>query len=213
MVERAEIISRNEHVSAQDEWTLCLINLSNLVISDDMKSVLLKGSKFVPTYFPSLGDLYMELKMFIRKLYLKVYFQNCNVDSVNNLLSDNNLECDDDDELLNLSIYDYENADFDFEDENVVNVENIENVESYNTGYGKLLLPYLTSDSKFTPNIKVPAIATFFKVIFREMTLIMEKFYKNQKQYNLNKSEWMALKNMIKIKREFIFKCADKGGN
>ncbi|XP_043925907.1 PC3-like endoprotease variant B [Protopterus annectens] len=100
-----------------------------------MKNVLFKGSKFIPTFFPSLADIYFEIKAFIRKLLLKVYFKG--EDELVSGNVDSNVCCttiDLDDSQLNLSLYDYDGSDL---YELYENDEQVNHDSNYNTGYGE----------------------------------------------------------------------------
>ncbi|XP_043934453.1 uncharacterized protein LOC122807607 [Protopterus annectens] len=120
-----------------NELSLHCVNLSNLTLNYEMLNVLYKGSKFVPTFFPSLADIYFEVKCFIRKLLLRVYFfrrekLNTSIPTVNEESSDSEI----DEDLCNLSIYNYElEPDIIDNNSDVPTVENVENV-NFLTGYG-----------------------------------------------------------------------------
>ncbi|XP_043926510.1 O-acyltransferase like protein-like [Protopterus annectens] len=205
--EREEIILNNKEVCEYNVRRLQIVNLSSLSLTNDMKAVLSKGSKFIPTCYPSFADLYLELKAFSRKLFLKVHFHRnavnfSEIPTVNN----SNFGDDFDDDLLNMSLYDYDDAGI-FDVEGVV-----DSLSCYQTGCGKLLLPHLTTDKQFTPVINVPAISLFIRILFKEISMTLVKILGKMKCYNLSKNEWLALQSLRKQKTNFIFKCADKGG-
>ncbi|XP_043911523.1 extracellular calcium-sensing receptor-like [Protopterus annectens] len=106
-----------ENVSVTD---LRVVSLSDFIVTPTMQKVLTKGGKFVPTKFPALTDVLLDVKRFCRKLYLKVFF-NSQIIS-NDMASDRNVSLDD--SLLELSIYDYESLENEFD--NLVSADSVE---------------------------------------------------------------------------------------
>ncbi|XP_043910785.1 dynein beta chain, flagellar outer arm-like [Protopterus annectens] len=150
-------------------------NLSNYEFDNDEMSVLKKGLKFVPTAFPRMHEIKMELFRLVRKMHLKEYFHN-NKTYYMNLTSENtDLSSDN-------SFY---SCDSDVE----------------NNAYVIFDTSTISTKSTFMPPFKNVNIQRFNNA----MNLIIEKelceFNNTEKGYHLSKNECHKLKQLGESKR------------